>query len=50
MRQTIEFWFDLSMTFLQAIVAILVFLDGAREHILALWGLISTFYKIFNQT
>ncbi len=28
------------MMFLQAVVAISVFLGGAREHILALWGLI----------
>ncbi len=45
MRRTIEFSFDLSMIFLRAVVAILVFLSGAREHILALWGLILTFYK-----
>ncbi len=38
MKRTIEFWFDLSTTFLQAVVAVLVFLDAAREHILALWG------------
>ncbi len=38
MRRTIGFSFDLSMTFLRAVVAVLVFLGGAREHILALLG------------
>ncbi len=33
MRRTIEFSFDLSTTFLWAVVAVLVFLGGAREHI-----------------
>ncbi len=37
------------MTFLQAVVAVLVFLGGAREHILASWGFIFTFYKIFTR-
>ncbi len=50
MRPTIEFWFDLSTTFLQAMVAVLVFLGGAKEHILALFGSIFTFYKNFHQT
>ncbi len=50
MRQTIEFWFDLSTTFLRAVVAVLVFLGGAREHILAFRGLIFSFYQIFHQT
>ncbi len=45
-RRTIEFWFDLSMTFLWAVVATLVFLGGTREHTLTLWGLIFTFYKL----
>ncbi len=45
MRRTIEFWFDLSTTFQWAAVAVLVFIGGAREHILALWGLIFVFYK-----
>ncbi len=49
MRRTIEFWFDLSTTFLWAVVAVLVFLGGAREHILALWGLIFTFHKFFTR-
>ncbi len=46
---SIEFWFDLSTTFLRAVMAVLVFLGGAREHILALWGLIFTFSKIFTR-
>ncbi len=50
MKRTIEFWFDHSTTFLWAIVAVLVILGGAREHIVALLGLILTFYQIFHQT
>ncbi len=49
-RQTIQLWFDLSMTFLWVLVAVLVCLSGAREHTLALLGLVSTFYRIFCQT
>ena len=45
MRRIIGFWFDLSTTFLH-----LSCIGGAREHILALWGLIFTFYHIFHQT
>lgn len=37
MRQTIEFYFDLS------VVIVLVYVGGAREHILALWVFIFTF-------
>ncbi len=49
MRRTLEFWFDLSTTFHLAVVAVLVFIGGTREHILALWGLIFTFYQIFTR-
>ncbi len=43
MRETIEFWFDLPVTFLQAIVAVLVSLFDAREHTVTLWGLMLKF-------
>ncbi len=49
MRQTNEFWFVLSTTYLKAIVVILLFLGGTREHIWALWGFIFQFIKFFTR-
>ncbi len=46
MRRTIEFSFDLSTTFLWAVVAVLVFLGGAREHIFGTLGV--NFYILLN--
>ncbi len=49
MRQTNEFSVDLSTTLPRAIVDVLVFVGGATEHILAIRGLIFTFYEFFTR-
>lgn len=50
MWQSFEFLFDRSTPFLWAVVAVLVYVGGGKEHILALWMLNFTFYNIFHQS
>lgn len=48
MSQTIQLWFDHNVTFLGAVVAVLVCIGSASEHILALRQFVFTFKSNFK--